>query len=431
MLRSDPCLAQMEAAGFSHILDPQAVRGDEAVVRKLAVGLSNVVARTYPDGEGGTHYPLKVADPVAAEAAIRDGTLDVFAAFDSRGEVIAATSIVYPKTLINSVDHVELGRTGIDPLAVAAGYKGRGIIKERIGRLLADPRYHNRFGQIQYVDSELRTAEDWDLFPGGSGIHSVFFGGSQYPGQDLGFAITNVSRSYNLGRNEPFTHVMRPLDPAAYAEKMAAHTIVVPSSEVKGRLATLMLEGIGATPKFVVVERPESQINPEELLVVSGYDPTSPYSDNIGAKVSAIHVDPIAQGILMDQGQATGPQAVYLRDAIEDTVLGGAPYVEVQVDAVVGEQEGDLDETNLDETIGVMNTLQALGFICTGWSPSINGQTARPVLTFGALSSNRPPLAKPVYPERYYQNGRSGSRQVAMAIFDEIDAGGLRWPHAA
>lgn len=431
MLRRDPSLAAMESLGYWHVTDPDEHRDNPGMVSALAHGLSEVVIHTYPNPEAGadeiaTHYPLKVSNAEIAAEDIRNGTLDVFAAFNQQGEVVAATSIVYNRDLAGKV-YAELGRTGVDKRKTS-DYSARGLMKKRLEQLLSSPNYRNRLcvegEEIEYMTSELRTADDWKgYFPGGKGVHSVFFGGSQYEGQDLGFAMTGVSRKYNLGRNEPFTNVMRPLDPEAYAKAMASYSIVVPSDTVRNRLHALMEEGFGTTPQFIVATAPELTAPPEDILVISSYDPTASHAKDIGAKISVIEVDPHAMEALLMQDPATRPQTASLRDALKASLQGGAPYIEVHVDAVVGEQEGDLDRT-----VGVMNTLRSMGFVCTGWAPSTNGQTARPVLTFGAMA-NKPALglAQPNYPERYYANGRPRSRQAALDIFDDLNSNELRF----
>lgn len=414
---------RLRSMGYMHTENPSDIKRSDEGLAAAARQYANVIQHTYPDGNGGTRYPLKQKNPQAIVDDVKKGNLDIYTVNNADGETVAVFGTVRRVDILGKKGYaIELGRTGTraDEAEKMNGAPLRGVSKLRLYHLLTDPRQiaDPETGQpATFIYSDIRLAQKWnDDFPGGAGVQSVFFGGRSR-GENLGFGIATVGWRYNLERTEPFAFIFRPTFPETYRKELEQKTLYIPDEGDARRIQTLMKNTFGTTPKITHNGSMDhvQPVNPDQIEVVLGYDAKGAGASDIFAKVDIVDTDSE-----MHRKLAGMVKTVSLSEALGQVKEGRAPFVEVYVDATLG------DGVNAERITGIVKTLKELGFVCNGWVPSSRDGGNSILISFAKLGAGSNDPVPPDLPEKYYSNGLEDMRNEALQIFQDLaDAGPL------
>lgn len=408
---------QLRALGFMHTENPMDVTRSDEALRVSARQYADVIQHTYPDGDGGTRYPLKQKNPQAIVDDVKKGNLDIYTVADPDGQTVAVFGTVRRVDILGQKGYaVELGRTGTraDKAEEMKDAPLRGMSKLRLYHLLTDPRFiadPETSKPATFIYGDIRLAETWNPdFPGGKGVQSVFFGGRSH-GEDLGFGIATVGWRYNLERSEPFAFIFRPTFPETYKKELQQKTLFIPDADDAQRIHTLLKSTFGTTPN---IEHNGSMdhvqaINPNEIEVVLGYNPKDSTASSVFAKIDVVDTD-----TEMARKLAGMVKTVSLSEALSQVKEGRTPFIEVYVDATLG------NGVNPERVTGIVKTLKDLGFVCNGWAPSSRDGGNSILVSFAKLGTGANNPVPPDLPERYYVDGLEGMRQEALQIFQDL-----------
>lgn len=413
----------LRSQGYMHTENPNDIkRSDEGLVA-AARQYADVIQHTYPDGNGGTRYPLKQKNPQAIVDDVKKGNLDIYTVTNPDGLTVAVFGTVRRVDILGQKGYaIELGRTGTraDKIDEMDGAPLRGVSKLRLYHLLTDPRQiaDPETGKpATFIYSDIRLASKWNEdFAGGAGVQSVFFGGRSR-GENLGFGIATVGWRYNLEKSEPFAFVFRPTFPETYKNELEQKTLYIPDEKDARRINTLLESTFGTTPTITHNGSMDhvQAINPDEIEVVLGYDAKGTGADVVFAKVDVVDTD-----IEMHKKLAGMVKTVSLTDAMAEVKKGKAPFVEVYVDATIG------NGVNAERVTGIVKTLKQLGFVCNGWVPSSRDGGNSILVSFAKLGAGANDPVAPDLPEKYYAGGLEEMRNEALQIFQDLaDAGPL------
>lgn len=414
---------QLRKAGFTYTENPFCYITDYQALTGEADQYAEVIQQTYPNGTGGTRYPLKQKNPQAIIDDVGAGKFHMYTVHNPIGETVAVFGTVIREDILGKKGYaVELGRTGIraDKTAELNNVPVRGVSKLRLYHLLTDPRFiadPEIVGKsASFIYSDIRLAQTWnDEFSGGQGVQSVFFGGRKY-GENLGFGFSSVGWRYNLERTEPFLFIFKPTFPESYRTKLTKKTLFVPDSKDAERISNFLLRTFGATPEILHNGTVLSSevLSSDGIQAVVSFTPTdSNGQSDIFAKVDIVDTDDEFRQ------KATGViPTVSLADAIQIAINGNVPFVEVYVDATLG------DGVNQERITGIVSTLKQLGFVCNGWVPSNRGNGDAIQISYARLGPGANNPVSPDMPEKYYEGDLTEVRNEALQIFQELSDSG-------
>ncbi len=407
--------AKLRNAGYMHTVNPHDITSSPEGLIATGREFSSVIYHTYPDGNGGTRYPLKIKNPEAVTEQIRKRELDVYTVRDQDGIMIAGFGIVYKKDILGRGPHaIELGRTGILASRVAEleekGVSVRGMSKLRLFHILTQPEFYARSGNpVNFIYTDNRLSSTWnDEFQGGRGVQGVFYGGRAV-GEQLGFGIGTVGYRYRMGeRTEPFSNSFRPLLPVTYAEKLQNTAVFIPDPEDAAFAQVLLSENFGVAPEIRHNgSHPVQPLHPTDIRVSLNYDPSSSYARDVFAQIDVVDTHQETHQMIT----AMLP-TMSLADALSAVASGRPPSTEVYIEATLG------DEVTEEKITRTVATLKELGFVFNGWLPS-NRRAEGIMWSFARTEKEADPVQEDM-PERYYQNGLENSRVVAQQILANL-----------
>ena len=411
---------KLRQAGYTHTENPLIFAADHTLLDLTANDYADVLHSTYPDGNGGTNYPLKQKNPQAIIDDVTTGKFDIYTVENHEGKIVAVFGNVRRADILGEEGYaVELGRTGTKASEVKEfeerGINLRGVSKLRLYHLLTDPRFiadpEIKGKSAAFIYSDIRLATAWNNhYQGGKGVQGVFFGGREY-GERLEFGIASVGWRYILGRSEPMAFVFRPTFPQSYARDLVSKTLYIPDGRDAERVHKLIRNSFGMAP---IIDHNGSMIHvkpidPDNIEVALSYDRNSEGASVIFAKIDVVDTSEEFRDKAKNR-----IQTVSLSEALNETGKGRAPFIEVYVDATLG------NGVNAERITGVVKTLKNLGFVCNGWTPSSRDGGNSIQVSFAKLGEGAVDPIPPDMPEKYYQNGLGETRNESLQIFQDL-----------
>lgn len=416
---------KLRKAGYTFTENPLYYRENHSLLQKDAEEYAEVIQRTYPDGQGGTRYPLKQKNPDAIIQDVKDGKFHMYTVRDKEGEMVAVFGSVIRDDILGQKGYaVELGRTGTRADKVNQLKEDdaplRGISKLRLYHLLTDPRFiadPEVVGKsATFIYTDVRLAEQWNKdFEGGRGVQSVFFGGRKF-GEKIGMGPATVGWRYNLDRTEPFAFLYKPTFPEDYLAKLVQKKLFIPDANDAERISKFLQGTFGVVPE---IEHNGSVIHAEavpadNIEVVLNLTPTKhDGTSDVFAKIDVVDTD--SEFKQKAEGKIT---TMKLSNAIEKVKEGKIPFVETYVDATLG------NGVTPEKIMGIVKTLKELGFVCNGWIPSSRGNGDSILISYAKLGPGANEPVPPDMPEKYYEGELAEVRQEALQIFEELRIAG-------